>query len=68
MRGKVKSALARALGLLILLAPASIQTPGLFYPFAMAGPHAEVGKDKNVSPRSEAGGLGGLYGYRYRGF
>jgi hypothetical protein len=68
MRIKAKSMLAWAVGVSILLAPAKVDPPGLFFPYLPVEGRAVDGKAKDTRLRSGTGDIGGLYGYRYRGF
>jgi hypothetical protein len=68
MNIEIKRVLAMAIGTFVLLAPATVQTPGRRSPPLPEKAWGGGAKAKDVPLRADAGGMGGLYGYRYRGF
>jgi len=65
---KIKPALALAAGVLIFMIPASLQPPSRLIPSLSPENRAGDGAGKGLWSPREARGMGGLYGYRYRGF
>jgi hypothetical protein len=65
---KLKPVLALAAGIVVFLAPASIQTSGLFRPVLGGKTQVAEAESKAIPFHPDADSAQGLYGYRYRGF